>query len=179
MLTSVGFRKFKRFSDDKISLLEKGVSFIAGGNNSGKSTILQGLAVWAFSRAVLEAERGPSAFLLGSTHSGLGMSYEEFSPINIPSLRHLWTNLYPQKTPSDPDGYTLRIDCTWQFNATQKELELGLALANDRLFIKTTRTNLVQGDHIPRLAYFPLSLVLLIVKPLFPVRFSGVELAKD
>lgn len=44
MLSSVSFRKFKKFTDQTIPLLPKGVSFIAGGNNSGKSSILQGLA---------------------------------------------------------------------------------------------------------------------------------------
>ena len=155
MFTSVQFLKFKRFSNEKILLLEKGLTFVAGGNNSGKSTILQGLAVWEFCRAVIEAERGFEAFLPGSRHSGLGISYDEFSPLNIPSLRHLWTNLYPQKRLNDPDGYTLRIKCTWNKNGAPKELELGLALANDRLFIKTTHSNLIEADTIPRVAYLP------------------------
>jgi len=155
MFTSVKFRRFKRFSSENISLLEKGLTFVAGGNNSGKSTILQGLAVWEFCRAVIEAERGFEAFLPASKHSGLGISYDEFSPINIPSLRHLWTNLYPQKRSDDPDGYTLGIQCTWNENGAPKELEMGLALANDRLFIKTTHSNLIETDKIPRVAYLP------------------------
>jgi predicted ATPase len=155
MFTSVRFRRFKRFSSENILLHEKGVTFIAGGNNSGKSTILQGLAIWEFCRAVIEAERGLEAFLPASKHSGLGISYDEFSPINIPSLRHLWTNLRPQKGSGDPDGYTLGIQCTWIRDGTEKELEMGLALANDRLFIKTTHSNLVEADTIPRVAYLP------------------------
>jgi predicted ATPase len=155
LLISIGFQKFKQFSNVNIPLLDKGVTFVAGGNNSGKSTLLQGLAVWEFCHAVIEAERGPGAFFLGSRHSGIGMSYDEFSPINIPSLRHLWTNLYPQKTQADQDGYTIRISCSWKLNETPKILEFGLALANDRLFIKTTNTNLTNGDRVPRLAYLP------------------------
>jgi len=152
---AIRFRRFKRFSDDNISLLGNGLTFVAGGNNSGKSTVLQGLAVWEFCRGVIEAERGYEAFLPGSKHSGIGISYDEFSPLSIPSLRHLWTNLYPQKKAADPDGYTLRIQCKWHKDNTEKQLELGLALANDRLFIKTTDSNLDEGDHIPQLAYLP------------------------
>ncbi len=52
MITSVRLTRFKRFKDTKIELLPNGISFLAGGNNSGKSTLLQAIAVWEFCRAV-------------------------------------------------------------------------------------------------------------------------------
>ena len=152
---SIRLRKFKRFEDQSVPLVAKGVSFIAGGNNSGKSTILHGLAVWEFCRSMIEGEKGFGAFLPGSRHQGLGLGDDEFSPISVPSLRHLWLNLAPQKTPVDEDGYTLRICCTWTVDGAQKDLEFGLALANDRLFIKTTDSSLSIVDQIPRVAYLP------------------------
>lgn len=130
------------------------MSLIAGGNNSGKSTILHGLAIWEFCRTVIEAEKGLAAFLPDSRAQGLGLGDDEFSPINVPSLRHLWTNLAPQKGPADEDGYTLRIKAEWKSDA-HKELEFGLALANDRLFVKNTHSNLDAQDKIPRIAYLP------------------------
>jgi hypothetical protein len=130
---------------------------VAGGNNAGKSSILHGLAVWEFCRTVLEAERGHEAFLAGTgtkKKQGLGLGTEEFSPINVPSLNHLWTNLRTQKD-REPDGYTLRIACVWDIEQGERQLEFGLALSNDRLFVRTNSTNLTEEDAIPRMAYLP------------------------
>ena len=155
MIDSVTFKRFKRFRDQRVPLHPSGITLLAGGNNSGKSTILHGLAVWEFCHTVIRAEKGPRALLPGSRSQGLGLGGEEFSPINIPSLAHLWTNLAPHRTRSDADGYTLRIAADWTTDDGSKSLEFGLALANDRLFAKTTQSNLTADDAIPRIAYLP------------------------
>lgn len=155
MISAITFKRFKQFKDQRVPLLPSGITLLAGGNNTGKSSILHGLAVWEFCRTVIEAEKGPDALLATSTAQGLGLGDDEFSPINVPSLRHLWTNLVSQKTASDADGYTLRIKAEWTDGDVPRELEFGLALANDRLFAKTTQSNLQAGDHIPRIAYLP------------------------
>ncbi len=69
-------------------------------------------------------------------------------------MKHLWFNLKTQRV-TEPDGYTLKVRCDWDGLHTQRHLEFGLALANDRLFIRVTDTDLVAGDAIPRLAYLP------------------------
>lgn len=155
LIKAVTFKRFKQFKDQRVPLLSEGITLLAGGNNSGKSSILHGLAVWEFCRTIIEAEKGRAALLGASTAQGLGLGDDEFSPINVPSLRHLWTNLVSQKTPSDADGYTLRIKAEWTHDGADRVLEFGLALANDRLFAKTTESNLTEGDHIPRVAYLP------------------------
>ncbi len=155
MIAAVTFKRFKQFKEQRIPLLPKGTMLLAGGNNTGKSTILHGLAVWEFCRTVMEAEKGHKALLGTSTSQGLGLGDDEFSPINVPSLRHLWTNLISHKSVADPDGYTLRIKAEWNHVHGTKELEFGLALANDRLFAKTTFSNLQNDDVIPRVAYLP------------------------
>lgn len=156
MIDAVTFKRFKRFDDQRVPLQARGVSLVAGGNNSGKSSVLHGLAVWEFCRTVIEAEKGPEAFLSGATAQGLGLGDDEFSPINVPSLRHLWTNLKSSRAAGDTDGYTLRIKAEWHNQQSQpRELEFGLALANDRLFVKTTSSTLGTGDRIPRVAYLP------------------------
>ena len=153
MITRITFHRFKQFKDQSFDL-HPGVSLLGGGNNAGKSTILHGLAIWEFCRTATEMERGVDTFVAGHAGQGLGLGDDEFSPINVPSLKHLWTNLKTQKA-TEPDGYTLRIRCTWPHSSGDRHLEFGLSLANDRLFVKTTSSNLAADDVIPRFAYLP------------------------
>ena len=153
MLRAVSFHRFKQFRDQEVLLRPVGVTLLAGGNNAGKSSILHGLAVWQFCKTAIEMERGGDAFIAGSRRQGLGLGDDQFSPIHIPSLKHLWTNLATQRA-GEPDGYTLKIRCEWEDGAP-KHLEFGLSLANDRLFVKATDSNLGPDDRIPRLAYLP------------------------
>src|SRR3954462_5612123 len=153
MISRVTFHRFKQFRDQPFEL-HPGVSLLGGGNNAGKSTILHGLAVWEFCRTAIEMERGAEMFAAGQMRQGLGLGDDEFSPINVPSLKHLWTNLKTQRD-SEPDGYTLKIRCEWAENGFDRQLEFGLSLANDRLFVKTTDSNLAENDPIPRFAYLP------------------------
>jgi predicted ATPase len=153
VISKVTFHRFKQF-DDVAFVLHPGVSLLGGGNNAGKSTLLHGLAVWEFCRTAIEMERGADTYLEGHAGQGLGLGDDEFSPINVPSLKHLWTNLKTQKV-DEPDGYTLKIRCDWDSDGSPHYLEFGLALSNDRLFVKTTDSNLQAGDIIPRLAYLP------------------------
>ena len=155
MIKRVRFHRFKRFKDHTIELRPDGMSLLVGGNNSGKSSILQGLAIWEFCKTVLSIERGEDCLFAGATRQGFGLSDDEFSPVSTPSLRHLWTNLHTQKD-GEPDGYTLRICCFWDGSDGQEAfLETGLSLVNNRLFIKATASNLQAGAAIPRIAYLP------------------------
>ena len=57
MIGKIAIQNFKRFKDStEFSLRPEGVTFLAGGNNSGKSTLLQALAVWDFARSAVEIE---------------------------------------------------------------------------------------------------------------------------
>jgi predicted ATPase len=153
VISKVTFHRLKQFNDVTFEL-HPGVSLLGGGNNAGKSTVLHGLAIWEFCRTAIEMERGPETFVEGHAGQGLGLGDDEFSPINVPSLKHLWTNLKTQKV-DEPDGYTLKIRCDWDTESGAFYLEFGLALSNDRLFVKTTDSNLKEHDVIPRLAYLP------------------------
>lgn len=155
MIRKIALSNFKKFKQTDFDLHPSGLSFLAGGNNSGKSTLLQALAVWDFCRTVLEMERGEESLRPGYTRQGLGLSDDEFSPLALPSLKHLWTNLKTQQ-PGAPDGYSLSVRCDWTDVAgDEKHLALVLALANDRLFLKASSSNLVAGDQLPPLAYLP------------------------
>ncbi len=150
MIKSITLRNFKKWNDKTITLNEKGLSLIVGGNNSGKSTILHALAVWEYCKTVLIFEKGDEAIRTGFRGAGFGVNIDDFTPLNIPSLKYLWTNLNPGS------GYNLSIRCTWDIEGKPNcFLEIGLALAQERLFIKTTATNLIPQDRIPTIAYLP------------------------
>lgn len=155
MIKEVALTRFKQFKQETISLRPKGLTFLAGANNSGKSSLLQAMAVWEFARTVLEMERGQKSLMAGYAGQGLGVADDEFSPVALPSLKHLWTNLKSQGGPGQ-DGYSLSIACKWDdAHGNEKVLGISLALANDRLFIKASQSNLNADDRIPRVAYLP------------------------
>lgn len=154
MIDRLTLHRFKQFRDHAFELQPAGVTLLAGGNNSGKSSILHALAVWEFCRTALEMEKGAGVFVAGGARQGLGLGDDQFSPVEVPSLRHLWTNLNPQRD-GEPDGYTLKIKCEWAVRDARRSLEFGLSLANDRLFVKPTASNLAEDDAVPRIAYLP------------------------
>lgn len=154
MICRVSLNNFKRFKATKFDVHSSGLSFLAGGNNSGKSTLLQALAIWEFSKTVLEMERGPESLRIGYNRQGLGLSDDEFSPVAVASLKHLWTNLTTQ-VPGTKDGYSLSVRCEWKAGDVEKHLQISLALANDRLFIKAGSSDLGPNDVIPHVTYLP------------------------
>jgi recombinational DNA repair ATPase RecF len=89
MIKEVSFRRFKQFRATTIKL-NPGITLLAGGNNAGKSSLLHGLAVWEFCRTATLMERGEQGLLAAATSKqGFGLGDDEFSPINVPSLKHL------------------------------------------------------------------------------------------
>lgn len=164
-IKKITLHRFKQFSDAEIKL-DQGLSLVVGGNNSGKSSILQALATWQFCKTMLEIEKGRASWLQTKIKTGLGMGIADFTPMQIPSLTHLWTNLKANKT-NEPDGYTLKIGVYWDLpDGNERHLEIGLSQANDRLFVRTTSTNLVAAEivdpkgepldgNVPRVGYLP------------------------
>lgn len=164
-IKKVVLHRFKQFKDAEIEL-HAGLSLVVGANNSGKSSILQALATWQFCKTLLEIEKGREAWLQTKTKAGIGMGIVDFTPMQVPSLSHLWTNLKANKE-KEADGYTLKIKVFWDTDAgLERFLEMGLSLANDRLFVKTTATNLIRAEilddkgeplegNVPRIGYLP------------------------
>lgn len=149
MFKKVEIKKFKRLNDVSVNLHPERLSLVVGGNNSGKSTLLHAIAVWQYSWTVIHFEKGESALLGTFQGAGLGISLDDFTPLNIPSFKYLWTNLKPGS------GYTLSIDCFWDVAGVEKHLCIGLAFGQDRLYVKNVGSNLVAGDKIPVAAYVP------------------------
>src|SRR5205823_642653 len=116
MLKELHLQNFKRYRNERFVFRPDGITLLAGGNNSGKSTVLQALAVWEFCRALIGATKGRRALTNGVRRDGVGVSAEEFSPIALPSLIHLWTNLNSKEgyvAGERDSGYTLRISVKW------------------------------------------------------------------
>ncbi len=165
MIKRVELTRFKKYKKESFELKPTGISLLVGGNNAGKSTLIQALSVWEFCKMILLHEKGRSSFNQNEAGKGegFGMSAEEFMPVAVPSLNHLWTNLKTQLSPGEksewPDaypGYIMRIKCVWDYETqTDRSLEIGLSLVNDRLFIRVTGSNLVETDYIPTIVYLP------------------------
>lgn len=86
----------------------------------------------------------------GFRGAGLGIAFDIFSPLNIPSFKYIWTNLKAS------GGYSLSIKCFWRNEQNiEKHLSILLSLVQERLYIKAGDTNLVRADKIPRIAYLP------------------------
>lgn len=169
MIKEVRLQHFKRYRDETFTFRPNGITLLAGGNNSGKSTVLQGLAVWEFCRSLIEATKGRWALNAGVRRDPVGVSAEEFSPIALPSLAHLWTNLDSNESiegAAQDWSFTLRISVKWDVEApaiegqprgpaVEHELQIGLKLRHDRVYVKQTHSTLQDITPIPRFAYLP------------------------
>lgn len=163
IIKEIELHRFKKYKDKTISTPD-GFCLLAGSNNSGKSTFMQAFALWEFCKNLIKLEHGSKGFLdafLGKKQ-GVGVNGEDFLPLNIPSLKHLWTNLKinPEENSKgikEPDGYTLWLEVKWE-NCLTKEarhLRFSLSLANERLFVKTTKSNISENEVLPQVAYIP------------------------
>ncbi|WP_300239748.1 AAA family ATPase [Pseudomonas sp.] len=164
-IKKVVLHRFKRYQKASINLKDQ-LSLVVGGNNSGKSTILQALAAWQFCKTLIEIEKGRRGWVQAGGKTGVGLGIVDFTPLQVPSLAHLWTNLKTSKV-NEPDGYTLKINVFWDnVDGEERFLEMGMSLANDRLFVKATSTNLTVEEiieenetpiagSVPSVAYLP------------------------
>lgn len=162
-IQEIDLHRFKRYRNKTIST-PNGFCLLAGSNNSGKSTFMQAFALWEFCKNLIKLEHGDSGLLnehIGKKQ-GVGVNIEDFLPLNIPSLKHLWTNLritpeVDRQGNKEPDGYTLWLEVKW-INSLYDDprcLRFSLSLANERLFVKTTKSNIEKNEKLPQVAYIP------------------------
>ena len=154
MIKSVTLHQFKRFKEQQITIPSEKVNFLSGPNNSGKSTLLHALAVWNFCVFVIRKNRGDAALCKGSPKRPVGISYHDFSPINLPDLLHLWHD-NKSRIP-DKGNYSLGIKVVWEHpEEGLHDLEVTLALSGERLYTKVKTTTLSNCDTLPRIVYLP------------------------
>jgi ABC-type lipoprotein export system ATPase subunit len=89
MLTSIRIRNFKRFADVKFEL-GKAVVLI-GPNNSGKTTVLQALALWETGLRQWNSKRGGKAS--PEKRPGVTINRRDLISIPIPDANLLWRDL--------------------------------------------------------------------------------------
>lgn len=89
MITEVRIEYFKKFAAQEFKLGDHVV--LAGPNNSGKSTLLQALAVWGLclQRWVSERTSGQSK---ASRRTGIPLSRKDFTSIPLREMNLLWTD---------------------------------------------------------------------------------------
>ena len=90
MLTSLKVRNFKRFKDADIELGQSVV--LIGPNNSGKTTVLQALALWDVGLRLWNAKRGGKAS--PEKRPGVTINRRDLVPIPIPAADLLWRDLH-------------------------------------------------------------------------------------
>lgn len=155
--------RFKQYRDKTISP-PKGFCLLAGTNNSGKSSFMQAFALWEYCKSVIEYEYGRGGLYMENIgkKQGVGINGEDFLPLNLPSLKHLWTNLRvsaekDDKGNKEADGYTLWIEIRWKNHSfdESRNLRFSLSLANERVFVKTTNSNITENEELPKIAYIP------------------------
>jgi predicted ATPase len=158
MIKEIHLKKFKRFETEKFKLNEKGLVVCAGPNSSGKSTLLHALAVWSFGLSVVRQFKGDSAIRKGYKGQGAGISDDDFTPINIPDLKHLWHNL---KYGGQAASYSMSITAIWDETSAvldqliERQLTMAFSLVQDRLYIKAEQSNLDPDTVIPSVVYVP------------------------
>jgi predicted ATPase len=159
MFKEVRVQNFKRFKDQRFDLNPKGLTICAGPNNHGKSTLLHALAVWAFGVSVVQRFKGKEAITEGYSGQGAGISRDDFTPINIPDLKHLWLDL---KSAGPGQGYSMSITVTWDEHQDSvpappvpRTLTMAFSLVQDRLYIKAKDSNLSLDSRIPEVVYVP------------------------
>ncbi len=146
MISRIDLTNFKRFTQKTINLKPDELQVLAGANNSGKSTILHSLAVWEFCKTLHYYERGEEFF---NDERSLGINIDDFTPLNIPNLKYLWTSLSTGTT------YTMSIKAYWEIDSQEYFLKFGFAFAQERVYIKVEEHNLNYETPLPKIAYLP------------------------
>ena len=149
MIHKIEIKNFKTYNDATIELHTEGVTMLVGGNNSGKTTFLHALSTWSYCCMVLKYQKHPNALYAGFRGDGYGVSFTDFTPMNIPSFDHLW----PNRKSTGP--YSMSITCYWKLGAVEKYLTIALNVVQDKLFVKNGGSNVNPNEKIPMIAYLP------------------------
>jgi len=111
MIQQVQLVNFKRFKDETFDLEDSII--LAGPNNTGKTTLLQAVAVWNFALRRWLAERDPRLGSKAKKRTGVPVTRKDFTSIPLRSMDLLWTdrstNLFKDELRKDQKLGTPRI----------------------------------------------------------------------
>ena len=113
MIKKVVLRNFKRFQEEAFDI--NSFDIIVGANNSGKSTVLQALAIWQYCVDQFSREHRT-----GKT--GIQIVLPNFTALPVPEFNLLWKDRtdrsYPKNeqgvTPKSPVYILIEIDVFWR-----------------------------------------------------------------
>lgn len=114
MITKIRVQHFKKFEDQEFDLCENII--LAGQNNSGKTTLLQAIAVW---NLALQKWRSKRAASKAKVRTGVTITRKEFTSIPLREMNLLWTNtstalkkeeLKPGQRPGTPRVITIALE---------------------------------------------------------------------
>lgn len=90
MIDKVRLRYFKRFREENFDVSDSII--LAGPNNSGKSTLLQAIAVWNMALGKWLSERGPESGSKARQRIGVAITRKDFTAIPLREMNLLWSD---------------------------------------------------------------------------------------
>jgi predicted ATPase len=90
MIKRIELRNFKRFEKEIFELSD--VIVLAGPNNTGKTTLLQAVAVWNLAFNKWLSERGPESGSIARKRTSVVITRKDFTAIPLREMNLLWTN---------------------------------------------------------------------------------------
>lgn len=142
MIRRVRLQHFKRFDDATFDLGDHVV--FAGPNNSGKSTLLQAIAVWNLALQRWKAEHGPRS--RARTKAGVPITRKEFTAVPLREISMLWTDGATALTQTEGKaGYPKYMVIELEHEDEGRTWTLGFSFrcqSTEQLYVKPTEPNI-------------------------------------
>jgi hypothetical protein len=159
VITKLTLRNFKGVGEQTYDF--SGFDLLVGSNNSGKSTILQALAIWQF---CVEEFKGSKR--TGST--GTQIVLPNFTALPVPEFNLLWKNRIDRHWPVSVDGKKKQAYILIDIDVEWRKSDGELCSFGVQLRYHSPQTiyaipiegwsafrDLVDGDDLPKIAYVP------------------------
>jgi predicted ATPase len=150
MITKVTVEYFKLFERQEFELSDPII--LAGPNNSGKTTLLQAIAVWQFGLQRWVAERDASS--KAKKRTGVPVTRKDFTAIPLRDMKLLWTNtsfsLKKGETDEGKPGYPRVIKIGLKGVTRGEAWELALEFrhqSSEQIYVKPSPEHL---DNLPK-----------------------------
>ena len=161
MIKKVVLRNFKRFKEETFEF--NPFDLLVGANNSGKSTVLQALAIWQYCVDQFSLERRT-----GKT--GIQIVLPNFTALPVPEFNLLWKDRTDRSYPKNEEGITtkstvyilIEIDVYWRDrNQEEKSFCVQLRYQTPQSVYAIPKNgwadfkSLSASDDFPRVVYVP------------------------
>lgn len=123
MITKLRLKNFKKIESQEFEFTN--FDFLVGANNSGKSTVLQALAIWQYCVEVFKTNKKSQS---------MQIVLSDFTALPLPEFLLLWKDKTERKskkideTKRKPDIILIDIEVFWKDSEAQKERSLNVKL---------------------------------------------------